>query len=65
MGAWTTPFKRLLPNQARPVSDEKQELEYIDENETNMEDLDNRRLFYPYQSNSLYPNQNFSIGRMK
>ena len=65
VGGWTSPFKGLLPNQDRPVSDENQELENIDENEANMEDLDNRRLFYPYQSYSLYPNQNYPMGRMR
>ena len=67
MGGLTAPSKSkgLLPIQARSESDEKQELEYIDEDEENMEDFDNRRLFYPYQSYSLYPNQNYPIGRMR
>lgn len=52
----------LLPTQTKLVPNEIQE-PVQEEYDESFEDVGNRRLFYPFQSDSLY--QNYPVGRMR
>ena len=52
----------LLPTQTKLVPNEIQE-PVLEEYDESFEDVGNRRLFYPFQSDSLY--QNYPVGRMR